>query len=292
MEKNAVCVIARRIKVCANRKNTDENGEKMVKLLEKLSFSVQGATKVNGREVPKPNEDRLFFDEKNGVFMLLDGVTRPDKEYIEAPGESAVGDIGDIVIDVAYRYIIDHLSDSDPENILRGAVGAANMLIKEYRQRKSEKEWGYLPSTIGIICLLRGRTLYYVCAGDCLGMLIRRGTKILFGKEWTLEAVDMLRMTKDERYAKYCNHPENTLSYTVLNGDDLVADNLEYSYLDLHEGDTVILSSDGICNYLKYEKSATVLSQAPEEMIARSAKYDKAPFATYIDDKAMIKISF
>lgn len=264
----------------------------MVKLLEKLSFSVQGATKVNGREVPKPNEDRLFFDEKNGVFMLLDGVTRPDKEYIEAPGESAVGDIGDIVIDVAYRYIIDHLNESDPEKILRGAVGAANLLIKEYRQRKTEQEWGYLPSTIGIICLLRGRTLYYVCAGDCLGMLIRRGTKILFGKEWTLEAVDMLRMSKAERYAKYCNHPENTLSYTVFNGDDLVVDNLEYSYLDLHEGDTVILSSDGICNYLKYEKSATVLSQTPEEMIAQSAKYDELPFATYIDDKAMIKISF
>lgn len=263
-----------------------------MKLLEKLSYSVQGATKINGREVPKPNEDRLLYDEKNGIFMLLDGVTRPNKEYIDSPDESAVSDIGDIVIDVAYRYILDHLSDSDPERIMRAAVGEANLLIKEYRARKTEAQWGYYPSTIGIICLIRGRTLYYVCAGDCLGVLIRRGTKILFGKEWTLEAVDKLNMTKDERYAKYCNHPENTLSYTVLNGDELVADNLEYSYLDLHEGDTLLLSSDGICDYLKYEKSERILRETPEQMIAQSAKYDVPPFATYIDDKALIKISF
>ncbi len=263
-----------------------------MKLLEKLSYSVQSATKVNSRTVPKPNEDRLLYDEKNGIFILLDGVTRPDKEYIDLPGESAVCDIDDIFIDVVYRYIADRLTDEDPERILRESVNAANLLIKEYRERKSAEEWGYYPSTIGIIALLRGRTLYYVCAGDCLGMLIRRGTKMLFGKEWTLEAVDMLKMTKAERYAKHCNHPENHLSYTVFNGDDVVADSLEFSYIDLHEGDTVILCSDGICDYVKYEKSEKILKETPEEMIARSAIYDEAPYATYIDDKAMIKISF
>ena len=263
-----------------------------MKLIEKLNFTAEYFTKPHGREIKKPNEDRVLVDKENGVFILLDGVTRVHEEYENAPHESAAGDLGDIVVDEAYHFIIDNILDSDPERILRGAVLAANVKIREYREKKSQIEWVYHPSTLGIIGLIRDNTLYFVYAGDCLGVLIRRGAKMLIGREWTLEAVDKLAMSKAERYGKYCNHPDNHLSYTVFNGDDEVTVGLEYSFIDLHSGDTLLIGSDGIGDYMKFEKSADLIKQSPEEMINNSAEYDARPYAEYADDKTLIKLNF
>ena len=263
-----------------------------MKLLEKLKFSAEYYTKPHGREIKKPNEDRVLVDEKNGVFILLDGVTRVHEEYESAPYKSAAGDLGDIVIDEAYRFIIDNIDESDTERILRGAVLAANVKIREYREKKSEAEWIYYPSTLGIIGLIRDNTLHFAYAGDCLALLIRRGAKMLMGREWTLEAVDKLALSKAQRYDRYCNHPDNHLSYTVFNGDDEVTVGLEYSFIDLHSGDTLLIGSDGIGDYMKFEKSEDLLRQSPEEMINNSAEYDALPYAEYADDKTLIKLSF
>ena len=263
-----------------------------LKLLEKIKFRIEGASAPHEREIKKPNEDRLFFDEENGIFILLDGVTRPHSEYEEHPYESAALELGNIFIDEAYRFIRNNIDAGDPEALLRDAVRAANSKIKEYRGRKSEEEWRYFPSTLGFVGLIRGSTLYYASAGDCIGVLIRRDAKMLIGREWTLEAVDKLNVSKKERYESYCNHPKKHLSYTVFNGDEVVEEGLQYSFIDLHEGDTLLIASDGIGDYIKYEKNADLIKQSPVEMIAGSGKYDLPPYAEYADDKTLIKIMF
>ena len=252
---------------------------------------MEGATLPHGREIEKPNEDRLFFDEKKGVFMVLDGVTRPHSEYIEHPYESAALDLGNIFIDEAYGYIKNNINAADPEQLLREAVRTANRKIREYLDERQNEKWEYLPSTIGIIGIFRDSTLHYVCVGDSIAALLRGSSKILFGREWALEAVDKLGLSKAERYAKYCNHPQNPLSYTVFNGDEVVMEGLQYSFIDLHEGDTLLIVSDGMGEYIKFEKNADLIAQSPKDMIAKSGKYDVLPFATYVDDKTVIKIS-
>lgn len=261
-------------------------------VLEKIKFRIESASSPHEREIKKPNEDRLFFDEENAVFMLLDGVTRVHEEYEKHPYESAALDLGNIFIDEAYRFIKSNIGSSDPEQLLRRAVELANSKIKEYREKKTKAEWGFYPSTLGFIGLIRGSTLHYVSVGDCIGVLIRRNAKMLLGREWTLEAVDKLNVTKKERYDLYCNHPKNHLSYTVFNGDEVVGEGLQYSFIDLHEGDTLLVASDGIGDYIKYEKSDDLISQSPAEMIARSGEYDLPPYAEYADDKTLIKLSF
>ena len=263
-----------------------------MKLLEKTKFHIECASAPHGREIKKPNEDRLLIDEENGIFILLDGVTRIHREYEEHPYESAALDLGNIFIEEAYPLIKSNLTAPDPERLLREAVRAANVKIKEYRRRKSLAEWEFYPSTLGIIGIIRDGCLHYVSAGDCIGVLIRKGAKMLFGREWTLEAVDKLNVSKKERYDFYCNHPENHLSYTVFNGDEEVMVGLQYSFIDLHEGDTLLMTSDGLGDYIKFEKSADLLRQTPAEMIARSGEYDLAPYAEYADDKTIIKLSF
>lgn len=263
-----------------------------MKLLDTIRCEADSASAAHKRNIKKPNEDRFLADVDRGIFIILDGVTRVHAEYDSSPYESAAGDVGDIFLSEVYEYIKSQPYSLDPEEVLFGAVKRANRLIKEYRGRKSEEEWGFYPSTLGIISILRGSTLHYLCVGDSLGVLLRRRSKILFGREFALEALDLKQISKKERYDLYCNHPENRLSYTVFNGDEVVMEGVEYSYIDIHEGDTLFLASDGIGNYLRYEKIPDLLKQSPEEIISLSERYDRPPYAEYADDKTLIKLSF
>ncbi len=261
-------------------------------VLEKIKLTLDFATAPHTRELKKPNEDRLLVDGERGIFIVLDGVTRVHSEYEKAPFESAARDVGDIFIKEVYAYICDHISDPDPRAILEGAVREANALIKDYRSKKSEAEWGFYPSTLGIISILRDGRLYYLSVGDCIGVLLRGSSKILFAREFALEAVDLHGVSKKDRYAIYCNHPENHLSYTVFNGDEVVMRGVEYSFLDIHEGDVLFLATDGIGDYLKYEKIGELKKRSADEIISHSGEYDAPPYAEYADDKTLIKLSF
>ena len=57
------------------------------------------------------------------------------------------------------------------------------------------------------------------------------------------------------------------------------------------DGD-LFLASDGIADYLKYEKAVDLITKSPEEIIADSGIYDAPPFASYADDKTLIKLQF
>jgi serine/threonine protein phosphatase PrpC len=263
-----------------------------MKTLEKLGCTVDFASAPHERKLDKPNEDKLLIDGENGIFMVLDGVTRVHSEYEEMPFESAALKVGEIFMEQAYDYIKNHINDPDPKKILEGAVKVANEKIREYRSHKSLGEWVFYPSTLGILSILRHNTLHYICVGDCIAALLRGSSKILFGRQFSLEAVDLHKVSKSERYDIYCNHPENHLSYTVFNGDDEVNVGIEYSFIDLHEGDTLLLASDGIGNYIKYEKNADLVAKTADEMISLSKKYDLQPYADYADDKSIIKLSF
>lgn len=262
-----------------------------MKRMENFAVNAAYATAPNQRGLQKPNEDRLLCDAKHGIFIVLDGVTRVHEEYAQRPYESAAADVADLFLEAVYNALLADLQALDPEALLKNAIRTANKKILPYREQKTETQWGFAPSTTGLICLLRDSTLYYAAAGDCIGLLLRGSGKQLFGCQWQLEAVDKLQVTKQERYSRYCNHPESPLCYTVFNGDPSVADTATYSYLELHRGDTLLLASDGLANYLKYEPLTKLRSQTPTEMIADSAAYDQTPFESYADDKTIIKLT-
>ena len=263
-----------------------------MKILEKNGCRIDFASAPHERKLDKPNEDKLLVDEENRIYIILDGVTRPHAEYEACPFESSALDVGDIFLSEVYSYIKAHISDPDPKEILTEAVRLGNRRIKEYRERKSLSEWEFYPSTLGIISILRGGVLHYLCVGDCLGLLIRGSSKLLFGKQLSLEAVDLQNVTKKQRYDIYCNHEENLHSYTVFNGDEAAMEGVEYSFIDVHEGDTVFLASDGLGCYLKYEKVKDLLSRSANEIISLSGRYDLPPYSEYADDKTIIKLSF
>ena len=259
-------------------------------VLEQWIRGATSATAAHKRDLQKPNEDRLICDPEHGIFIVLDGVTRVHKEYDQRPYESAAADVAELFLREAYAAMLADLQNPEPEALLKNAIRKANEAIRPYRAQKTEDQWGFYPSATGFLSLLRGNRLHYAAAGDCIGVLLRGSAKQLLGCQWQLAAVDKLQVTKQERYSRYCNHPESPLCYAVFNGDEIVPELATYSYLDLHPGDTLLLASDGLANYLKFEPSAALRSQTPQEMLTLSEKFDQPPYANYADDKTVIKI--
>ncbi|MBR6594314.1 MAG: hypothetical protein IKK83_03935 [Clostridia bacterium] len=258
--------------------------------MEKHRIIAEHATRANTRDLKKPNEDKIIADEENGIYILLDGITRPHGEYEQSPYQSAACRVNEVFADAVYRRLLARGTEESVRQALRSAVELGNAAIADYRGVKTEEEWQFYPATLGIIAVTEGDKLCYYCAGDCLGVLLRGSSRLLFGRQQVLEAVDMLGVTKKERYGLYCNKPRNKLSYAVFNGDSVAAEGGECSFITLYPGDTVLLASDGIAGYLKYERVDVLRASSTAEMLDASTEYDRPPFAKYADDKSVIKL--
>lgn len=259
--------------------------------METIRYLASSSSMINNRGLQKPNEDYVFIDEKHHIFILLDGITRVHQEYIDHPGHSAACDVNRIFAENVHQYLVKHCSDTPAQQLLFEAVKLGNQALIAYRQQRTLKQWQFYPGTLGIIGLLQGDRFYYLYVGDCLGTLIRNCTKLHFGQQGSSEALELMKISKSERYDLYCNHSEHPLGYGIFNGDSQASELFEQSCLTLTSGDTVILSTDGADRYIRYTKGRSLMEQTPEQMIAASYVFDEPPFAKYADDKAIIKIT-
>ncbi len=258
----------------------------------KIKYFATSGLKSNNRDFNKPNEDYVLYNVENGIYILLDGITRVHSEYSD--GNNFAFEVDKLFATTVYEYLlqrIKNIDDSEVASLLRSAVVEGNSAVAEYRNKKTLPEWVYYPATLGLIVLIHNKQLHYICAGDCLGTIIRGSSKLYFGEQQTIKAIELNNISKDIRYSTYCNHPDSPFPYAIFNGDDSLIDAMEQSFIDLHSGDVIILATDGLGNYVKFEKSEVLCSISPEEMIEYSVVYDKPPYAKYSDDKAIIKIS-
>lgn len=260
--------------------------------MKKLNLNITSASRQNTRDFSKPNEDFLLADKENGIFILLDGITRVHAEYAEIPGYSAASEVNQLFCHAVYEHIKTNLTKRDIRKVITSAIILGNQKITRFREQKSLEQWQFYPGTLGIICVLRGRKLHYAYVGDCLGMLLRGNSKVFFGEQQSVKASDLHNPTKAERYDLYCNHPENELSYAIFNGDDAVAEGIESGWLDLYENDRVFLVSDGVAPYVRFEKASAMIDLTAQQVLDLSTKYDIPPYAKYADDKAAIVLQF
>ena len=258
--------------------------------MENLMFSAETITRANERDIQKPNEDAIISDVENQIFILLDGITRPHNEYLNPSQKSAALEASETFAKNTYEYILTNSGKSNKEELLRDAARHANAQIKKLRDKKSLEEWGFYPATLGIIAMIDNGILHYLAVGDCSGVLLRGSSRMIFGKEFSLDGVDLLAPTKAERYQEYCNRKPSFLSYTVYNGDEWAPTDAEYSYFHVEKGDVILFVTDGAGDLVKYEKQSTLKSSSLDDLLVISEKYDIPPFANYADDKSIIRI--
>ena len=260
--------------------------------METIRYCASSALLINNRGLQKPNEDYVLIDEKHNIFILLDGITRVHQEYLDRPGHSAACDVNRIFAETVHQYLVKHAAQMPAGQLLFEAAKHGNQALIEYRQQRTLEQWQFYPGTLGIIGLLQADRFYYLYVGDCLGTLIRNGAKLHFGQQGSSEALELMKVSKSQRYDLYCNHPEHPLGYGIFNGDSQACELFEQSHLSLMPGDTVILSTDGVARYIRYAKGCVLMGQTPEQMLEASQACDEPPFAKYADDKAIIKLTF
>lgn len=254
-----------------------------------LKYTVDAATAPNNRDFSKPNEDCIVTRSKDGIFMLLDGITRVHGEYSNG-AESAANVVNRIFVTEFCKHLESSADSMTPADAIRSALVKANSCIRDYRVEKTIDEWSFYPGTVGIMGMIRDDVFHYACVGDCLGVLIRGSSRIYFGEQQTLRCPVVLEAGKLERYRRFCNKPDSPYAYGVINGDTELEQVMEQSSISLQPGDQLYLVSDGLAAMMRYEKLDTLRELTAQQLIDGSSVYDQPPFSPYADDKAVIRI--
>lgn len=172
----------------------------------------------NTQTFNKPNEDYYLCDEENGIYIVVDGVSR-DKingKY-PIPSESAI--ISKLVVKSIQSFICSNKSKySNYCEMLYDAVMKGNEDVYSYNLTY---KGDFLPGTVGIVTLIDNGKLYYAYIGDCYRIIVSNFTKKIFTECQTKKISEHKKefSTKAIRN-EICNNINHPYSYGTLNGSE------------------------------------------------------------------------
>lgn len=245
-----------------------------------MNYIVDFATKRNEKEFNKPNEDCAFADKDNGIFIVLDGVTR-DKINGIYPDPSPAVDVSKIFINKAYKYIKNNISEeNDFLEIIKGAFAEGN---KEIEQINRSYVGDFLPGTVGIIAIIKKNRLFYGYIGDCIGVLLNEQTREEFTTCQTKSIHEHVKeFTAFEIRNNICNNLNHPYSYGVLDGRESAMGFVVTgsTYLDKYK--EIILATDGLEYVIRNMPVKELLFSSANDLL-NDKSYNKS-----IDDKTVI----
>lgn len=257
----------------------------------------------------KPNEDYFSFSLKHPIFAVADGVSRsinPEESY---PNPSGARLAAEEFCKVTIEYLEEPFYSRISEALIRGAMGIANARI---RQLNDEYDIPYKLDywtndyfcTCGIVVAIKGNVLYYGCLGDCGLIVFNRYDFPRFISVNDVEPLEVIRdglnfCSEKERmifWRQYLrNKPsENFLTYGVFTGEPEALHYCHIGKLELQEGDSVFLYSDGFSRFLRLQEfrclfqmlDGAELDQRIRELVETEIK--KRNDDSLHDDKALI----
>lgn len=246
----------------------------------KVKYFVETATKRNTKSFYKPNEDDTFVDSENGIFILLDGVSR-DKINGIYPNPSPSYEVSEIFAKKVYSYMRKRISlEDDYLKIIKDAFKEGNSEIKKYNQLYKDE---FLPGTVGIIAIIKRNQLFYGYIGDCIGILANRTIK----KEFTKCQTKLVHEHKKEFTANQirqdiCNNVQHPYAYGVLDGREGALNFVVTGQINLDKYQKMILLTDGLEEVAKKIPLEELISSNAGELI--SSKLCE----TSTDDKTVI----
>lgn len=251
-----------------------------------MKYTVQSAIRRNNRP-NKPCEDFLVCGET--AFVVADGVTQNHDEYVAGMTESHAGTVARLAAETIAAALerADDPTLAAPE-ATRAAIAAAAVYNAAHP--------GPIPAaTVFVAGAIRGGMLHFSYLGDSMIVLLREGARIRLSEQQTghlrvYGSTSGLKITKRELYDTITNNAAHPLGYGIIDGEERALAFLRAARIALQPGDRVILSSDGIDKYLAFAPIDELSALAPEAMLDRSEAYDKPPYNSYADDKAIIVI--
>lgn len=245
------------------------------------SFSSECKTLIN-RGKNHPMEDAVYFDKEHNVYVVADGITRQDpKEYERCKGFSISAEVSNkFCYAFGEAFVSDSFESNESKYIYDKFIRAfkeANREVARLVADYKRVEGTELPGTVAIASAIRNDTLYFGSVGDCMGILVRNGRKIVFSDKQTTYAFDKAGVERDRDLLqkKYINKPDNSYGYGVINGEEKAVDFFNVGHLSLEYGDTVYLVSDGIADYIRYCNPAVYADMPIEDIISSAVRLEE-----------------
>lgn len=245
-----------------------------------MYFVSSYGTLKNNKLVDKPNEDFVICDDRNGIYILLDGVSRDtiDGKY---PIPSPAKEVSELFAETVYDFLKKQKKIYSKE-VVRTAFVKGNESIKQFNL---DYKGDFLPGTVGIVCVICEDNMYFGYIGDCYGRLIRNDRVDIFTECQTEQiAQHKKEFTSYEIRNEICNNVAHPYAYGVLTGQEEAINFVRLGQYSLENVVALFLSSDGMEAYL----SNLMLKEYSDNI----AKYylDKSIKGEEEDDKALIII--
>lgn len=243
----------------------------------------------------KPNEDFQLRSEESGVFILADGVTRPHAEYQKSALCNLAAECArELCQTIQNKLLLSAARERDPVKRMREALIAGNRSVREFgekkwRSRVQDVSASYPPCCTLLLALLSDDVLYFYNCCDTVGYLIRNEVKMCFTDHYNWRA-EREGYPKATVYRELHNNPAHKAGFAIVNGDERFESFLRIGQLKVASGDRLILSTDGLAEFLLATGGAELREMTAEDMLRQSAAYDQAPFRKYADDKSCIII--
>lgn len=145
-------------------------------------------------------------------------------------------------------------------NLLVAAVITANSVIFELGG--NVPEWNGMGTTC-VCALVRGNTVYMVNVGDSRGYLITNEsvTQVTKDHSMVMRLYEQGDITKEELK----NHPKRNIITRAIGAEENVIP--DYFECDFHEGDAVLLCTDGLSNYCEEDTMLSLMRELPPEEV-------------------------
>jgi serine/threonine protein phosphatase PrpC len=205
------------------------------------------------------NEDTFLIDQNEKLFLVADGM-----------GGHAAGEIASRIAADSIAEFILHTSEEDgtwphayddhlrrSTNRLMTAVKVANTRVLE-AMRKDARLRGM--GTTVVASLIDGETVSFAHVGDSRAYLIRGGSisRITNDHSWVFEQVQAGMLTEAEAE----KHPLRNVITRALGGSVTVVP--DASEIAVHEGDGILLCSDGLTGMVPEEEILRIVTSAPD----------------------------
>jgi len=251
-----------------------------------MKFKAEHISIRNTMYIDKPNEDFYICDDENGIYIVLDGVSRDviDGKY---PNPSPALRASEIFALNAHRYLQEELSRgvSDFSAIIKSAMVFGNECIAEFN---SQGIYSFPSGTVGIVLVMRSNRAYFGFIGDCIGKVVSFDNSATFTRDQTRN-VDLYREEYNQARirSEICNNPNHPAGYGVLNGAKAALDFIEIGYIELSGNEKIMLYTDGFEDALD--------SLTPHQLynitVSKAKDLSQSISGKPIDDRTLLMIS-
>lgn len=213
---------------------------KYIKILEQPSAEAielfaekRNLSKYLGKEYHHPQEDFLMSSKNHSIFVVADGVTLNFKKLIEDskkyPNPSPAGDVSRIFCESVVEYA-NKIYENFNEDKIKEVFKYANKEVFKFNDN------------IGKTDISGNKTGYYSATGAFV--VLKDGSAY-----WASIYDSYVAQYDKEMNLKFISSKPN--DYIVINGEEIMNEQIETGVLKTEEGDRIFVFTDGFEDYVK-----------------------------------------